>query len=64
MDLLEIWDSESYADLRERVQRFDFSPCTFCSGCELSTDNVEDCLGNTGLVCGGCLWAQGVIRCP
>ena len=63
-DVLEIWNSETYAELRERVQRFDFSSCTFCSGCELSTDNVEDCLGNTGLVCGGCLWAQGVIRCP
>jgi MoaA/NifB/PqqE/SkfB family radical SAM enzyme len=63
-DLLEIWNSQLYADLRERVQRFDFSPCTFCNGCELSTDNVEDCLGNTGLACGGCLWAQGVIRCP
>jgi len=63
-DVFEIWNSEIYADLRERVQRFDFSSCTFCSGCELSTDNVEDCLGNTGLVCGGCLWAQGVIRCP
>jgi MoaA/NifB/PqqE/SkfB family radical SAM enzyme len=63
-DLLGIWDSQTYADLRERVQRFDFSPCTFCNGCELSTDNQEDCLGNTGLACGGCLWAQGVIRCP
>jgi MoaA/NifB/PqqE/SkfB family radical SAM enzyme len=63
-DVLELWKSKEYADLRERLQRFDFSSCTFCSGCELSTDNVEDCLGNTGLVCGGCLWAQGVIRCP
>lgn len=63
-DLLEIWNSQSYADLRERVQCFDFSPCTFCNGCELSMDNVEDCLGNSGLACGGCLWAQGVIRCP
>lgn len=63
-DLLAIWDDKSYADLRERIQRFDFSPCTFCNGCELSTENAEDCLGNTGLVCGGCLWAQGVIRCP
>lgn len=63
-DLLTIWNSQMYAQLRERVQRFDFSPCTFCSGCELSTNNVEDCLGNTGLACGGCLWAQGVIRCP
>ncbi len=63
-DLRDIWNDENYADLRQRVQRFDFSPCTFCNGCELSTDNQEDCLGNTGLACGGCLWAQGVIRCP
>ncbi len=63
-DLLDIWNDERYLSLRERVQRFDFSPCTFCNGCDLSTDNQEDCLGNTGLVCGGCLWAQGVIRCP
>jgi MoaA/NifB/PqqE/SkfB family radical SAM enzyme len=63
-DLLDIWNDQNYANLRERVQRFDFSPCTFCNGCELSTDNQEDCLGNTGLACGGCLWAQGVIQCP
>lgn len=63
-DLLEIWNEKNYADLRKRVQRFDFSPCTFCNGCQLSTSNEEDCLGNTGLACGGCLWAQGVIRCP
>lgn len=62
--LLEIWNDKDYIDLRERLQRFDFSPCTFCNGCELSTNNQEDCLGNTGLTCGGCLWAQGVIRCP
>ncbi|MEW6400589.1 MAG: radical SAM protein [Chloroflexota bacterium] len=63
-DLLDIWNDQEYTDLRERVQRFDFSPCTFCNGCELSTNNQDDCLGNTGLACGGCLWAQGVIRCP
>jgi MoaA/NifB/PqqE/SkfB family radical SAM enzyme len=63
-NFLEIWNSQQYADLREHVQCFDFSPCTFCNGCELSADNVEDCVGNTGLACGGCLWAQGVIRCP
>ena len=63
-DLLEIWNSQPYADLREHVQCFDYSPCTFCNGCELSENNVEDCLGNSGLACGGCLWAQGVIRCP
>jgi MoaA/NifB/PqqE/SkfB family radical SAM enzyme len=63
-NLLDIWNDEKYLDLRQRIQRFDFSPCTFCNGCELSTHNQEDCLGNTGLACGGCLWAQGVIRCP
>ena len=63
-DLLEIWNDKKYLDLRQRIQRFDFSPCTFCNGCELSTENQEDCLGNSDLACGGCLWAQGVIRCP
>ncbi len=62
--LLEIWNDEGYVGLRDRVQRFDFSPCAFCNGCELSTENREDCLGNSGLACGGCLWAQGIIRCP
>jgi MoaA/NifB/PqqE/SkfB family radical SAM enzyme len=63
-ELLDIWNDKKYVNLRERVQRFDFSPCTFCNGCELSTKNMEDCLGNTDLACGGCLWAQGLIRCP
>jgi MoaA/NifB/PqqE/SkfB family radical SAM enzyme len=63
-NLLDLWNDKGYASLRERIQRFDFSPCTFCNGCELSEENKEDCLGNTGLACGGCLWAQGVIRCP
>ncbi|MBI5965799.1 MAG: radical SAM protein [Chloroflexi bacterium] len=63
-NLLDIWNDKEYSNLRERVQRFDFSPCTFCNGCGLSDNNQEDCLGNTELACGGCLWAQGVIRCP
>lgn len=62
--VLGIWQSEKYAALRDRLQRFDFSPCTFCDGCELSEENLTDCLGNTELACGGCLWAQGFIRCP
>ncbi len=62
--LLGIWNSKLYVDWRDRLQRFDFSPCTFCDGCELSEDNQSDCLGNTELACGGCLWAQGFIRCP
>lgn len=62
--LLGIWNSEEYNNLRDRLKRFQFSPCTFCDGCELSEENVSDCMGNTDLSCGGCLWAQGFIRCP
>jgi MoaA/NifB/PqqE/SkfB family radical SAM enzyme len=62
--LLEIWNDPSYLDLRDRLQSFDFSPCTYCNSCEIANDNLEDCYGNTIPACGGCLWAQGLIRCP
>jgi MoaA/NifB/PqqE/SkfB family radical SAM enzyme len=63
-DIIDLWNDPEYVALRDRLQYFDFSPCTICTGCELSEENQEDCLGNTELACGGCLWAQGVIRCP
>jgi MoaA/NifB/PqqE/SkfB family radical SAM enzyme len=63
-DIDEIWRQANYATLRDRVQRFDFSPCATCGGCEMNLSNEEDCLGNTWPVCGDCLWAQGVIQCP
>lgn len=63
-DLLDLWNDPDYVAYRDRVQRFAFSPCTFCGGCELAETNESDCLGNTFPTCGGCLWAQGVIRCP
>ncbi len=62
--LLELWRESEYVDYRERVQRFAFAPCTFCGGCDLLDSNEEDCLGNGFPACGGCLWAQAVIRCP
>ena len=62
--LLDLWNNPEYVAYRERVQSFAFPPCTFCGGCDLSVDNVEDCFGNQGPVCGTCLWAQGLIRCP
>jgi MoaA/NifB/PqqE/SkfB family radical SAM enzyme len=62
--LLDIWNDPAYTAFRQRVQNFEFSPCTFCSGCDLSTENVSDCLNNPAPTCGGCLWAQGVIQCP
>lgn len=59
-----IWNSGEYADFREKVYQFDFSPCHICGGCSYLESNEEDCFGNTFPVCGGCLWAQGVIQCP
>jgi MoaA/NifB/PqqE/SkfB family radical SAM enzyme len=63
-DLKDMWNDREYRTLRDRVQRFDFSPCTFCGGCDLSERNEEDCFGSPFPTCGGCLWAQGVIQCP
>lgn len=59
-----LWNDPQYVDFRARVQRFEFAPCTFCGGCELSETNEEDCIGSTFPTCGGCLWAQGLIQCP
>ena len=63
-DLQTLWSQADYFALRERVKAFDFSPCYICGGCELSQANEEDCFGTPFPTCGGCLWAQGVIRCP
>ena len=63
--LSDLWFAPDYLAYRERLHNFIFAPCTFCGGCDLSEENVEDCLGNTEFpVCGGCLWAQGIIQCP
>lgn len=62
--LSDLWLDPDYVSYRKRIHSFDFAPCTFCGGCELSEANQEDCIGNTAPACGGCLWAQGVIQCP
>ncbi len=63
--LSELWLDPDYVAYRERLHNFAFAPCAFCGGCELSETNEEDCLANTTFpVCGGCLWAQGIIQCP
>jgi MoaA/NifB/PqqE/SkfB family radical SAM enzyme len=59
-----IWASDAYSAFRSKVRKFEFSPCVFCGGCGLDDTNLEDCFGNTFPVCGSCLWAQGVVRCP
>lgn len=62
--LKEIWLSEAFLELRGILHDFDFSPCATCNACEMSHQNLEDCLGNLHPTCGGCLWAQGLIKCP
>jgi len=62
--LSELWNTPEHLAFRERVQFFDFSPCTYCGSCDRAESNEEDCFGNTYPTCGGCLWAQGVIQCP
>ena len=63
--LSDLWLDTDYVAYRERLHNFAFAPCTFCGGCDLSETNEEDCIGNTTFpVCGGCLWAQGIIQCP
>jgi MoaA/NifB/PqqE/SkfB family radical SAM enzyme len=63
-DLETCWNQPEYVALRERVKAFDFSPCYICGGCQLAEANEEDCFGSPFPTCGGCLWAQGIIRCP
>ncbi len=63
-DLLGLWEDPQYVALRQRLQSFEFSPCTDCNCCELPEENREDCLGNTFPACSGCLWAAGLIQCP
>jgi len=58
-----IWTDPAFSSFRERVQMFDFPPCTDCGGCQLAETNESDCINNPFPVCGDCLWARGILRC-
>jgi radical SAM protein with 4Fe4S-binding SPASM domain len=60
----EIWQKPEFVEFRKHVQLFEFSPCSSCGGCDLAETNEQDCFGNPFPVCGDCLWAKGIIRCP
>jgi MoaA/NifB/PqqE/SkfB family radical SAM enzyme len=60
----DIWKKQEYVEFRERVLKFDFSPCLYCCGCNLVESNEEDCFGSVFPVCGDCLWAKGILLCP
>lgn len=62
--IAQIWRHPRYRSFRERVIRFNFSPCTDCGGCHLHDSNKSDCFGNCYPTCGNCLWARGVMVCP
>jgi MoaA/NifB/PqqE/SkfB family radical SAM enzyme len=62
--LADLWNDPEYTAFRRRVQTFEFSFCTSCGVCDLGQGNEDDCFGNPFPTCGGCLWAQGIIRCP
>jgi len=61
--LQSIWMDPAFLSFRNRVQTFDFPPCTDCGGCQLAETNEEDCYNNKSPACGDCLWARGVLRC-
>lgn len=62
--LEQLWLDKEHMLFRKKVREFVFSPCTLCGGCDLFESNEEDCFGNLHPTCGGCLFAQGVVRCP
>lgn len=62
--LADLWHDATHISFRRRVLEFDFSPCAYCDGCNLSETNEVDCYGQPFPTCGGCLWAQGVVQCP
>jgi len=60
----DIWNDTEYVEFRKKVSDFEFPCCTICLGCEDRLENKKDCMYNDTPTCGGCLWAQGIIRCP
>ena len=62
--LADAWSDPAYLALRERLLAFNFAPCTICNSCDMADENLEDCFGSPTPACGGCLWAQGFVRCP
>jgi len=62
--LAEIWNDAEYRSFRDRVRRFEFSPCIDCGGCDLRESNESDCFGDAFPRCGECLWAHGLVQCP
>jgi MoaA/NifB/PqqE/SkfB family radical SAM enzyme len=61
--LFELWNNLSYVERRKCIIDFEF-PCNMCAMCYYDDSNDIDCFTNNSPACGGCLWAQGLIKCP
>jgi hypothetical protein len=55
--LLDVWSDLEYIAYRKRVHPSGCAPCTFCGDCEMSEQNLVECIGNIFPSCGGYLWA-------
>ncbi len=64
ISLPELLADAEFFSFRQRLRAFDFAPCTHCGACPMYLDNESDCLESAFPSCAGCLWAQGLIRCP
>ncbi|HUS91020.1 MAG TPA: radical SAM protein [Phycisphaerae bacterium] len=62
--LAAIWAAEEYRAFRDRVRRWEFSPCIDCGACDLRDSNARDCTEGPFPRCGECLWAAGIVQCP
>lgn len=61
--LFELWNDFSYVKRRKCIIDFEF-PCNMCAMCYYDDSNDIDCFTNNSPACGGCLWVQGLIKCP
>lgn len=64
--LNDVWDSGDFKSFRKFCTSYDFPNCLVCPGidfCRFRTTQHGDCF-HSGLPCGECLWARGVICCP
>lgn len=64
--LMDIWNSASYRNYRERVRNNRYPSCIDCDlvdGCEYVNSSEAECWGGTPS-CSDCLWSRRIVICP
>jgi len=64
-NLIEIWNSQEYANLRKSVDKFAYPHCLDCpayGSCGFLDRFEGDCFGNEE-PCGDCLWSRNLMQC-